>query len=322
MTKPEILLTGPTLDMVARQIDENFIVHKMWEASDVDALIADVGARIMGIVTMGHMPVDRALIDRLPGLKVISNFGVGYDTVDAAYAGEKGIIVGNTPDVLTEEVADTATGLLLMTVRQLSQTERYLRSGRWTSEGNFPLTVGTMRDRTVGIIGLGRIGKAIARRIQAMDVKVVYHGRSQQSDVDMPYYASLMEMARDVDTLMIVVPGGAATRHMINADVLKALGSRGVVINVGRGSAIDETALIAALQDGTIQSAGLDVFEHEPKVPQALIDMEHVVLMPHVGSASIHTRDAMGQLVVDNLMSCKNGTPPITPVPETPFNGW
>ena len=322
MTKPEILLTGPTMDMINRQIAKAFIVHRMWEADDVDALIAEAGQRILGIVTMGHSPVDQALMDRLPALKVVSNFGVGYDTVDATYAAEKGVIVTHTPDVLTEEVADTATGLLLMTVRQLPETERYVRAGRWAREGNFPLTKGTMRGRTVGIIGLGRIGKAIARRIEAMDVTVVYHGRSQQPDVSNRYYASLMNMARDVDTLMVAVPGGAATRHMINAEVLEVLGPDGVVINVGRGSAIDETALIAALQDGTILSAGLDVFEHEPNVPQALIDMEHVVLMPHVGSASIHTRDAMGQLVVDNLVAVKTGSAPLTPVPETPFSGW
>ena len=219
--------------------------------------------------------------------------------------------------MLTEEVADTALGLLLMTVRELSAAERHLRAGKWPA-GNYPLT-GTMRDRTVGIVGLGRIGMAIARRLDAMQVPVVYHTRRPRPDVAYRHYADLAAMATDVDTLIVVVPGTAETRNMIDADILKALGPNGVLINIGRGIVVDEPALIAALKDGTIRAAGLDVFADEPNVPAELIALPNAVLLPHVGSASVHTRDAMGQLVVDNLRSWFEKGKPLTPVPETPW---
>jgi lactate dehydrogenase-like 2-hydroxyacid dehydrogenase len=255
-------------------------------------------------------------LGRFPKLEIISSFGVGYDHVDAKWAAAHGIIVTNTPDVLTEEVADTALGLLLCTVRELPQAERYLRAGKWT-EGDYPLTKATLRDRTVGIVGLGRIGKAIARRLDAFRVPMVYHGRNPQPGVPFRHYASLIEMARDVDVLMIVTPGGAATKHLIDAKVLEALGPDGILINVSRGSVVDEPALIAALKAGKILAAGLDVFANEPQVPSELVEMENVVLFPHVGSASVYTRDAMGQLVVDNLLSWAAGKGPLTPVPES-----
>jgi lactate dehydrogenase-like 2-hydroxyacid dehydrogenase len=241
---------------------------------------------------------------------------VGYDHIDAKWAAARGIVVTNTPDVLTEEVADTALGLLLCTVRELPQAERYLRAGKWLEE-DYPLTRATLRDRTVGIIGLGRIGKAIARRLDAFGVPVVYHGRNPQPGVPYRFYANLVEMARDADVLMVVTPGGPATKNLIDAKVLAALGSDGILINMSRGSVVDEPALIAALQTGKILSAGLDVFANEPRVPRELIEMENVVLFPHVGSASVYTRDAMGQLVVDNLLSWAAGTGPLTPVPES-----
>jgi lactate dehydrogenase-like 2-hydroxyacid dehydrogenase len=219
--------------------------------------------------------------------------------------------------VLTEEVADTTLGLLLMTVRELSAAERHLRAGQWT-EAPYPLT-GSLRDRTVGMVGLGRIGLAIARRLDAMKVPVVYHSRRAQPDVPYRYYPSPLAMAADVDTLIVIVPGGAETRHLIDAAVLGALGPRGVLINVARGSVVDEPALVAALANGTIQAAGLDVFAHEPHVPADLIALPNAVLLPHVGSASVHTRRAMGQLVVDNLRSWFEQGTPLTPVPETPW---
>ena len=199
----------------------------------------------------------------------------------------------------------------------LPQADRYLRAGKWLDRP-YPLTT-TLRDRKAGILGLGRIGKAIARRLEAFNVPVVYHGRSEQNDVPYRYYSSLLEMARDINVLIIVAPGGPATHRIVNREVLEALGPDGVLINVGRGSVVDEAALVEALRTRTILTAGLDVFEDEPRVPQELIAMEHVVLFPHIGSASVYTRNAMGQLVVDNLLSWAGGKGPLTPVDETPW---
>jgi lactate dehydrogenase-like 2-hydroxyacid dehydrogenase len=293
-------------------------LHRLWQAPDREAALAALSPRIRALaVAGGHGPVDAALLARFPRLEVVASFGVGYDHVDAAWAGKHGIVVTNTPDVLTEEVADTALGLLLATVRQLPQAERYLRAGKWR-ERDFPLTP-SLRDRTVGILGLGRIGKAIARRLEAMRVPVVYHSRNAQADVPYRHYASLVDMARQVDVLLVITPGGAATRHLVDARVLEALGPDGILINVARGSVVDQQALIAALQQKKILTAGLDVFAAEPEVPPELIAMEHVVLLPHVGSASVHTRRGMDQLVVDNLISWFDGKGPLTPVAETPW---
>ena len=316
--KIEILMPRPMAPRVIEQLDARFTLHRLWEADDADAFIAQHASRIRGVATGGGASgrVDKALIDALPALEIVASFGVGYDHVDAAYAGTKGVVVTNTPDVLTDEVADLAIGLLLATLRKLPQADRYLREGRWL-ETPFPLSP-TLRERRIGILGYGRIGKAIARRLDAFDVEVVYHGRREQADAPHRYYADLEAMARDVDTLVVITPGGTGTQKLVDARILEALGPEGVLINVARGSVVDEAALIAALRDGTILSAGLDVFEKEPQVPQELIEMDHVVLLPHVGSASVHTRNAMAQLVVDNLVAWFDGKPPLTPVPETP----
>jgi lactate dehydrogenase-like 2-hydroxyacid dehydrogenase len=262
--------------------------------------------------------VDAAFLQKFPKLEQISSFGVGYDHIDAKWAGEHGIIVTNTPEVLNEEVADTALGLLLCTVREFPQAERYVRAGKWAN-AQYPLTKATLRNRTVGIVGMGRIGKAIAKRLEAFGVPVVYHSRNPQSGVDYKYYPKLLDMARDVDTLMVIVPGGAATQNLINAEVLKALGPQGILINMARGSVIDEPALIEALKNRSIYSAGLDVFVKEPQVPKELLEMDHVVLFPHLGSSTEVTRAAMDQLVVDNILAWAAGKPPLTPVPETPY---
>ena len=284
-----------------------------------EAIPPELAARVRGIARGGHFPIDAALIESLPKLEIVANFGVGYDGIDLATCAARGIVVTNTPDVLTEEVADTALGLLLMTVRELSAAERHLHAGKWASDGPYPLTRATLRDRTVGIAGLGRIGIAIARRLEAMQVPVVYHNRNRRPDLPYRHYAELKEMAEAVDTLISVLPGGAHTTKLIGADILKALGPRGILINIGRGSVVDEQALIAALKDGTIHAAGLDVFADEPNVPAELMALENAVLLPHVGSASVYTRDAMGQLCVDNLTSWFTAGKPLTPVPETPW---
>ncbi|KFC63662.1 D-3-phosphoglycerate dehydrogenase [Bosea sp. LC85] len=314
----DIIMTGPLMAYAADQLKARFTVHELWKAEDRAALLKEIGGKVRGVAGGGaHVRIDGALFDALPKLEVVANFGVGYDSVDAKEAGKRGLIVTNTPDVLTDEVADLALGLLLATVRQLPQVDRYLRAGKWLEKA-YPLTT-SLRTRKVGIVGLGRIGKAVAQRIEAFGLPVSYHGRTRQADVPYRYYPSLVEMAADVDTLISVAPGGASTHHMINADVLKALGPNGIVINVGRGTVIDEQALIEALKNKVILSAGLDVFEDEPRVPAELIAMDHVVLLPHVGSASVHTREQMGQLLVDNLVSWFDGKGPLTPVAETPW---
>ena len=322
MSAHEILMPKPMMPLIMDGLKATGHLHCLWEKKDPDAFIRENAAKIGAIATGGHIKVDGSYMSQFPHLKIVANFGVGYDTVDAAWAGLHGIIVSNTPDVLTEEVADTALGLLIMTMRELSQSERYLRAGLWASKGPYPLTHNTLRGKTVGILALGRIGKAIATRCEAFGLKIVYHGRNEQKDVPYRYYPKLVDMAKDVDVLLSVAPGGSATFHTINAAVLAALGPKGVLINIGRGSVVDEKALIKALHDKTIYSAGLDVFEDEPNVPAELIAMDNIVLLPHVGSASHHTRNLMGQLVVDNILAFRAGKAPLTPVVETPFSGW
>ncbi|MGY2735107.1 NAD(P)-dependent oxidoreductase [Sphingomonas sp. UYP23] len=231
-------------------------------------------------------------------------------------AAARGIVVTNTPGVLDAEVADFAIGLLLATIRRLPQADRFLRAGQWP-DGAFALSP-TLRGRTVGILGLGGIGKQIARRLEGFDVAIAYHGRTKQAGVRYPWYPSPMELAQACDTLIAIVPGGAATRHIVNAEVLAALGANGVLINVARGSVVDEGALIAALQDRTILAAGLDVYEDEPHVPPALLDLPNAVVMPHIASASEATRSAMARLVADNLIAWFADGRPLTAVPETP----
>jgi lactate dehydrogenase-like 2-hydroxyacid dehydrogenase len=262
------------------------------------------------------------MLARCPNLKIIGNFGVGYDTIDIPVAAKQGVIITNTPDVLTEEVADTALGLLLVTVREFFPAETWLRQGRWPKEGDYPLTAGSLRDRSIGMVGFGRIGQAIARRIEAFGLKVSYYSRRPQAGVANRHYSDLVAMARDVDTLIAILPGGPATQNIINKTVLEALGPRGVLINMARGSVVDEAALIDALKAKTILRAGLDVFVNEPNINPAFLQLDNVTLVPHIGSASVHTRSLMGQVVVDNLAAFAAGKPPLTPVPETPFKGW
>ncbi len=314
----EILAVDRLPSAVREGVNRLFTVHHLPDAADPEALLADVGPRVRALVRGGHASVGRALIERCPGIEIIASFGVGYDGIDVAAAAEHKVIVTNTPDVLTEEVADTALGLLLMTVRELPAAERHLRAGQWVTKGAYRLTP-SLRDRTVGIIGLGRIGKAIARRLDAMLVPVVYHSRRPVDGVPYRYYDSLPAMAGDVNVLLSVVPGNAATRHLVDAGVLDALGADGIFINVGRGTSVDEDALIAALRDRRILAAGLDVFANEPHVPDALLALPNAVLLPHVGSASVYTRTAMGRLVVDNLRSWFEDGRPLTPVAETPW---
>jgi lactate dehydrogenase-like 2-hydroxyacid dehydrogenase len=317
--KADVLLVGQRKLVLINGLEPKVNLHDYLGAKDKDAFVKSVGDKIRAIaIAYTANKVDAAFLQKFPKLEQISSFGVGYDHIDAKWAGEHGIVVTNTPEVLNEEVADTALGLLLCTVREFPQAERYVRAGKW-ADAQYPLTKATLRNRTVGIVGMGRIGKAIAKRLDAFGVPVVYHSRNPQTGVGYKYYPKLLDMARDVDTLMVIVPGGAATQNLINAEVLKALGPQGIVINMARGSVIDEPALIQALKNRTIYSAGLDVFVKEPAVPKELLEMDHVVLFPHLGSSTEVTRAAMDQLVVDNILAWVAGKPPLTPVPETPY---
>jgi lactate dehydrogenase-like 2-hydroxyacid dehydrogenase len=319
MTKMEILMPGPMLPSVIEALDREFILHRLWEQTDRESFLRETGPRIRGLAASTVAGrTDGAFLSHFPNLEIIASLGVGYDNVDVTEASRRGIVVTNTPDVLNAEVADLTIGLLIATLRRIPQADRYLRAGHWL-KAPFPLS-STLRERKVGIVGLGRIGKAIARRLEGFDVEISYHGRTRQEDVAYAYHATLKGLAEACDVLIAITPGGAGTRHLINAEILKALGPNGVLINVARGSVVDERALIEALRSGTILAAGLDVFEDEPRVPQELIDMDNVVLLPHVASASVHTRRAMGQLVVDNLVSWFSGQGPLTPVPETPWS--
>ncbi|MEW5425153.1 2-hydroxyacid dehydrogenase [Amorphus sp. 3PC139-8] len=317
MTQPTVLLLTPMLPVTRAALDDRFDLVALADAEDKEARLAKVADRVRAIAMFADGRVDGALMNRLPKLEIVSVFGVGYDGVDAAEAARRGILVTNTPDVLTDEVADTAMALTIMTVRRLGAAERYLRAGQWTAKGPFPLTPGSLVGATMGILGLGRIGRAVAARASAFGLKIAYHGRSRQ-DVPYAYYDSPAALAEASDILMIATPGGAETRHLVDADVLKALGSRGYLVNIGRGSTVDETALAAALEAGTIAGAGLDVFAEEPQVPEALLGRDDVVLLPHVASASLPTRTAMGQLMVDNLSAWFESGRVLTPVPETP----
>lgn len=313
--RTRVLVPGKINQRVLDRLVGQFEVIRI-ESAD-PALVTPDMQDVKAIAVAGRVPA--ALMDALPQLEIIANFGVGYDGVEVGHAAAKGIAVSNTPDVLTEEVADTAIGLLLNTVRQLPQAEQWLRQGRWSREGAFPLSPLSLRGRSVGLYGLGRIGLAIARRLEAFGVSIAYHTRSPRERLPYVYHATLTGLAAAVDTLVVIVPGTEATRRTVNAEVLAALGGNGVLINVGRGSTVDEPALIEALQTGVIAGAGLDVFENEPQVPEALMALPNVSLLPHVASASVVTRNAMADLVVDNIEAWFAAGKALTPVPETPF---
>ena len=313
----DILFLRKMHPLVETSLDGRHRIHRLADAPDPDAMLAEIGPRIRGLCVGGQVGIDGALLDRLPKLELLANFGVGYDAVDAVEAHRRGVIVTNTPDVLTDEVADLAVGLVLATLRKLPQADRYLRAGHWP-KAPFPLTA-SLRGRRVGILGLGRIGRAIARRLESFGVEIAYHGRRPQTDVPFAYHDSLVGLAKAVHVLIVVAPGGPDTRGLVDRTVLEALGPEGILVNVARGSLVDEAALTAALKDGTILGAGLDVFENEPHVPADLAALDNTVLLPHVGSASEHTRAAMAQLVVDNVLSWFEGRGPLTPVAETPW---
>ncbi|MER8573121.1 2-hydroxyacid dehydrogenase [Mesorhizobium sp. M1338] len=320
MTKAEqlqtvaILVPGDFNDHAIDRINRTFRRVTI-ERADPSLVTDEMRGNVRGIASFAG--INAAMMDALPNLELIASFGVGYDSVDVGHAAAKNIMVTNTPDVLTEEVADTAIGLLINTVRDLPRAEAWLRDGSWVRKGNYPLSRLTLRGRSVGIFGMGRIGQAIARRLEAFGLPVSYHNRRQVEGLSYQYHPTLKGLAEAVDTLISVAPGGASTEKAVNAEILSALGADGVFVNIGRGSTVDESALAASLANGIIAAAGLDVFADEPNVPKALLDAPNTSLLPHVGSASDHTRRAMADLCVDNLVSWFTERRPLTPVPET-----
>ncbi len=312
--KPHLLQIGEVTDRMRARYESEYVVHRLFELADRDGFLADTGDKIIAVATDGHWGVPEDVLSKLPNLRVISSYGVGYDAIDADAAAARGILVAHTPDVLNDEVADTTVMLWLAVSRRLVGADAWVRQGRWEKDGGFPLTH-SVQNRVVGMVGYGRIGQTIAERAGMFGARILYHARSPK-DVEPEYYGDLVAMAKASDVLICIVPGGAATRHLINAEVIDALGPNGILINVSRGSVVDEPALVAALEAGRLGGAGLDVFESEPKVPDALKSMENVVLLPHVGSATVETRQAMGDLTCDNLSQfLKDGTV-LTPVPE------
>ena len=310
----EILVTAPLPDFLYEPLKRDFRCHDYHQSSHKPGLVAAEGPRVRGLVQGGGTVTPVALLEQLPKLEIISVFGVGYDGVPIDYCRQRGLKVTNTPDVLTDDVADVATGLVLMTVRGFAHADRFVRAGEWTKRG-FPLTT-KLGGKRVGILGLGRIGKAIAQRLAAMGMQIAYTGRKPQADVAWRFVPDLGALAQESDVLVVACPGGPATKGLGDARVLAALGRKGTLVNIARGSIVDEPALVAALQAGTLGGAGLDVFADEPNVPPALFGMDHVVLLPHVGSATHETRGAMGDLCKANLDAWFAGKPLPTLIPE------
>ncbi len=298
-TRHALLQTGPLMPALEAALASSYDVHPLWKEADRAAFLAADGARFDGIVTSARVGVDAALIDALPRLRVISSFGVGYETIDVAAAARRGVTVGYTPDVLTDCVADLAFGMLIDVSRGISAADRFVRRGGWAT-GQFPLQR-RVAGKRLGIVGLGRIGQAVAERGAGFRMEVRYFGRRAVPGSRYAFEPSLLALATWADVLVLTVAGGAATRRMIDASVLAALGPQGFLVNVARGTVVDEPALVEALRTGGIAGAALDVFEHEPSVPEALFGLDNVVLLPHVASGTFETRQAMADLVLENL---------------------
>ena len=311
--KPEVIILSPMQRSVTDALEGDFVLHDLTAAPDRDAMLAEVGPKIRGAITNGGHSVQTATFDRLPNLEMVSSFGVGYDGIDIPYCKARGLKVTNTPDVLNDAMAEITLGLMISLARKLPQADRYTREGKWAANGPYGLTA-ELTGKTVGIAGLGRVGKEIAARCQAFKMRVVYFGRTKQDFTPYVYYDDLAKMARDCDWLVNAMPGGAATAKVFDAAVFDALGPEGYFVNVGRGTTANEADLIAALQEKRIAGAALDVFEDEPRVPEAFWGMDNVVLSPHQGSATVKTRWMMGDLVVRNLKAYFAGQPVLTPI--------
>jgi hydroxypyruvate reductase len=310
--KPEILMIAPMMPSVMNALETAYTVHKLWEAPDRQDLLARVAPGIRGVATNGSVGIGGEIINALPKLEIIACYGVGVDAIDLPSAKTRGIPVTTTPDVLTDDVADMAIGLIIASSRRLVCGDKYVRTLEWGQKGEMPLTR-RVTGKRAGIVGLGRVGKALAKRLTAFDMNISYTDIAAQTDQPYSFVPDLTELARGSDFLIVTAAGGPASRKMVNQTVLEALGAKGTLINVSRGSIVDEEALVHALEAGTLGAAGLDVFANEPKVPEALFKLENVVLMPHHSSGTIESRTAMGELIVGNLEAHFSGKPLLTP---------
>jgi lactate dehydrogenase-like 2-hydroxyacid dehydrogenase len=311
MTRP-VLLLCPLYEPTQRELESAWQVHRYHEAADKPALLASLAATCEVIVTSGGRGAEASLMKQLPKLKLVSCFGVGVDAIDRDYCRAQGIAVTNTPDVLTDDVADLAVALMLASLRQIVAADRWVRDGSWVARGAMPLTT-TVARRKVGIVGLGRIGAAIAQRCASFGTEVAYHGPNRKT-MPWTYHADLVAMARWADVLIAACPGGEATRGLVSRPVLEALGPSGHFVNIARGSVVDQAAMVELLQSGGLGGAGLDVFDDEPNVPAALIGLPRLVLQPHHASGTHDTRTAMGRLTIDNIAAYEAGKPLLTPV--------
>jgi len=310
--KQDLIITGPMYPPTLAELEQTYNAHRLWTAPDKEALLASMADKITAVASSNSGGINGATMAKLPKLKTIAHFGVGYDTVDVDAARARKITVTNTPDVLTEEVADLALALVLAAIRKVPQGDKYVRDGKWL-KGAMPLTE-SVQGKTCGIVGMGRIGRAIAKRAEAFNLKIAYQGPNKKNDVSWPYFKDPVELAKEADILIVACPGGEATRGLVSRAVLEALGPKGTIVNIARGTVIDEPAMLEALQSGKLGAAGLDVFVDEPRVPEGFLALDNVVVQPHVGSATHQTRKAMGQLVIDNLAAHFAGKPLVTPI--------
>jgi lactate dehydrogenase-like 2-hydroxyacid dehydrogenase len=312
MTKPEILMTGPYPAWDLEDLESNYTVHKLWEAADWAAYLSEVGGNVRAIATRGEIGASAELMKALPGLEIVSCYGVGTDAIDLSHAKANGIQVTNTPNVLTADVADIGVGLLLAVARQIPQADRYVRDGHWRNANMHLVT--RVHGKKVGIVGMGRIGVEVAKRLAAFDCPIAYFDLNQRDDLPYTLVLDLIALAEQSEFLIVTLAGGASTQGIINADVLRALGRDGILINISRGSTVDEEALLDALERNVIKGAGLDVFWNEPNIDERFLTLKNVVLQPHHASGTVETRQAMGKLVRDNLAAHFAQQPLLTPV--------
>ena len=312
MTKPEILMMGPYPAWDLEDLESNYKVHKLWEAADRAAFLSEVGGNVRAIATRGEIGASAELMKALPQLEIVSCYGVGTDAIDLSHANANGIRVTNTPNVLTADVADIGVGLLLAVARQIPQADRYVRDGHWCNANMHLVT--RVHGKRVGIVGMGRIGVEVAKRLAAFDCPIAYFDINRRDDLPYTFVPNLIALAGQSEFLIVTLAGGASTQGIINADVLQALGRDGILINISRGSTVDEAALLDALERNVIKGAGLDVFWNEPNIDERFLTLENVILQPHHASGTVETRQAMGKLVRDNLAAHFARQPLLTPV--------